>query len=284
MNKPKHLSVQDTVNNGTYYTSDKIVYIVEQMIRNIVSNDAVIVDTSAGCGSFANLKQTFKNEFIFADIDEFACDYMSNNLKLKKVIQKNTLLNVSRASIGIPKDKELIIVGNPPYNDWTSKSKQKLKNDFVLELDSDLKSRDLGISFLKSYNKLRADYVCVLHPLSYLIKETNFKSLKEFRDNYVLLDSYVISSGEFPNTSLTKFPILIGLYKKATEGMTFDFIKNYEFKIDQQKKKFKLNNYITSDRVIRKYPPIIKDRCKLDLNLYFYPYRDINSLRTSKIL
>lgn len=39
MNKPKHLSVQDTVNNGTYYTSDKIVYIVEQMIKNIVSKD-----------------------------------------------------------------------------------------------------------------------------------------------------------------------------------------------------------------------------------------------------
>jgi len=60
-----------------------------------------------------------------------------------------------------------------------------------------LSQRDLGISFLLSYNKLAADFVCVLHPLSYLIKKSNFEALWQFKDNYRLVDSVVISSGVF---------------------------------------------------------------------------------------
>lgn len=41
--------------------------------------------------------------------------------------------------------------------------------------DEDLFDRDLGVSFLKSYNKLKADVICILHLLSYLIKKTNFE-------------------------------------------------------------------------------------------------------------
>lgn len=281
MVEPKHLSIKEFVNNGTYYTSDKMVSIVKNMIKKIITKKAVIIDTSAGCGSFPNLKIDLNNKFIFADIDRFACEYMKNNLKLKNVIQINSLLNVSRESFGIKESDELIIVGNPPYNDWTSKSKQNIKNGLNIEIDSDLRARDLGVSFLRSYNKLKANYVCVLHPLSYLIKETNFNSLKEFKNNYRLIDSYIISSGEFSNTRSTKFPILIGLYQRNNQGMTFDYIKDFNFIVDNNKT-FRMNKYITTDKFIRKYSPILSDRKKSEINLYFYPYRDINSLKTSK--
>ncbi len=278
---PKHLTKKEFINNGTYYTSDKIVLIVQKMIEKITSKTSVIVDTSAGCGSFSNLNTKYNNKFIFADIDEFACQYMREELNLKNVIQTNSLFNVSRKKLLISDTDNLIIVGNPPYNDWTSKNKQKLKNRLNMDIDQDLKARDLGVSFLRSYDKLKANYVCVLHPLSYLIKETNFNSLKEFKNNYKLIDSCVISSDEFSNTGSTKFPILIGLYKRDYSGMTFDFVKEFSFNVSNNKI-FKIKNYKTTDKIIRKYPPVMSERKPSKINLYFYPFRDINSLKTSK--
>lgn len=281
MKEPIHLKQEDLVNNGSYYTSQDIVEITSKMIEKYVDETTVIVDTSAGCGSFASLKNNFENKFIFADIDSFACDFMNNKLKLNNVVNTNSLLNVSRDLFGISLQDKLVIVGNPPYNDWTSQSKKNLKKNFNLIMDEDLFARDLGVSFLKSYSKLKADIVCVLHPLSYLIKETNFRSLKEFKDNYILKDSCIISSGEFANTGSTKFPIVIALYIRNNKGMTYDYIREFNFNV-KDKSTFRIDDYRTSDKWIRKYPPIIKDRGKSPLNLYFFPYRDINSLKRSK--
>ncbi|GAA7224425.1 hypothetical protein HpCK27_09480 [Helicobacter pylori] len=87
----------------------------------------------------------------------------------------NALANPKRENYGVSQDEPLIIVGNPPYNDRTSFVKQDIKNkDFIFEIDNDLKSRDLGISFLKSFAILKPAFICVLHPLSYLIKESNY--------------------------------------------------------------------------------------------------------------
>ncbi|UWV78460.1 hypothetical protein NWE59_06335 [Mycoplasmopsis felis] len=78
----------------------------------------------------------------------------------------------------------------------------------------------MGISFLKLFNYLKADYASVLHPLSYLIKKSNFNQLKEFKDNYILIDRMIISSNVFLDTSKnTPFPILIGLYKRSQKGI-----------------------------------------------------------------
>lgn len=83
-------------------------------------------------------------------------------------------------------------------------------------MDTDVQTRDLGMSFLLSYNKLNADCVCVLHPLSYLIKRSNFKLLSNFSKNYKLIDGVIISSGAFSDNSKSiQFPILIGLYRKT---------------------------------------------------------------------
>jgi len=79
----------------------------------------------------------------------------------------------------ISSNDELIIIWNPPYNDTTSIIRSNIKNN-NLKMDIDIKTRDYGISFLLSYNKLNADIICVLHPLSYLIKKLNFNLLKDF--------------------------------------------------------------------------------------------------------
>jgi hypothetical protein len=102
--------------------------------------------------------------------------------------------------------------------------------------DADVFSRDLGISFLLSYNKLAADFVCALHPLSYLIKKANFEALKEFKNNYKLIDSVVVSSGVFSATSKTTcFPIIIALYERNSFGMDYEYISYYKFKTNDNK-------------------------------------------------
>jgi hypothetical protein len=72
-----------------------------------------------------------------------------------------------------------------------------------------VQTRDLGMSFLLSYNELKARFVCVLHPLSYLIKEANFKLLKKFSANYQLKQAKIISSNVFKDTSKSMaFPFI----------------------------------------------------------------------------
>jgi len=50
-----------------------------------------------------------------------------------------------------------VIVGNPPYNDRTSIVQSNLKNKESIPIDSAFQARDIGISFLRSYERLRAD-------------------------------------------------------------------------------------------------------------------------------
>lgn len=178
----------------------------------------------------------------------------------------------SRATYNIKDNEKLIIVGNPPYNDITSQIKKDIKKqDFVIDVD--LKTRDLGISFLRSYVKLYPDYICVLHPLSYLVKSSNFKLLNDFRMQYKLIDGLVISSRYF--TSGVEFPIIIALYKKGT--MSFDYIKNFSFKAEDGAV-FKLNDFDFIGNYLNKYP---KKKAKNPAG-YFYTMRDINALKRNK--
>lgn len=127
---------------------------------------------------------------------------------------------------------------------------------------------------------MRADYICVLHPLSYLIKESNFKSLKNFAKNYRLINAIIISSQIFCPKSLGFFPILIAFYKRDNQGMDYDFICDFSFKT-YEGKKFKLNNFDFIKYYIDKYPnkKRVDSRHKIAM---FYTLRDINALRRSK--
>jgi len=225
-----------------------------------------------------------KNDFLFiaADNDKAAVDYLKENFPSLRVIQKNALTDIKRDSYGISKNQKLIIIGNPPYNDTTSLKAKKIKKSSQnnLNIDFQIKSRDLGISFLRSYYYLKSDYVCVLHPLSYLIKETNFKHLKEFKDNYKLLKSLIIDSKKFSDTRGVSFPISISLYQLDKKGMNYDYIKNFPFRLEGGRQ-FSLSSFQFLTNLISKYPKKLPSGEYLD-NLFFFTFRDINSVMRNK--
>ena len=169
------------------------------------------------------------------------------------------------------------MIGNPPYNDITSEFRSGEKGENIC--DEDLRDRDLGVSFLRSYNKLKADMVCILHPLSYLIKEANFKRLREFRENYKLTKAEIFSSALFSGTGFGKFPIIVALYERNISGMDFNYIRGFGFNILDSNDTFILSKFQTTDGYINKYPPRKNDAKKSPIGLYYYTFRDFNSLK-----
>ena len=275
----KHLTYKEMTNYGCFYTPQKFVDNLIEKIKNNIPNykDYIFLDSSSGYGTF--LKSLQNHKTIGCDIDEKAIEIAKTQDQNSTYFCLNSLYNFSRKSISLNNEDKIIVIGNPPYNDTTSKVKQDLKAEKPCLIDSDLKTRDLGISFMLSYNKLKADYVAILHPLSYMIKKANFELLKPFFKNYSLIDHSIINSQEFSLTSKTKgFPIIIALYKKDEKGMKFEDIENLEFKtINNEKFNFKLDfikNYIS------KYPSKLKEHNKNDI--LFFTMRDINALNRSR--
>lgn len=275
----KHLTYKDMTNYGCFYTPQKFVDNLIEKIKNHVPdyNQYFFLDSSCGYGTFLHSLPGLKT--IGCDIDEKAVKIAKSNDTKSRYFCRNTLFNFSRNSISLNENDKIIIIGNPPYNDTTSKVKQDLKSETLYNIDSDLKTRDLGISFLLSYNKLKADYVAVLHPLSYMIKKANYDLLKPFFSNYKLIDHSIINSQEFSMTSKTKgFPIIIALYKRNKNGLSFDEIQNLEFKTIDNKifnlRMDSIKNYIS------KYPSKFKPYKENDI--LFFTMRDINALNRSR--
>ncbi len=272
----RHLQFQDRVNLGSYYTPPEIVNLAWQMINPHLDSRTTIIDTACGYGDFLkNHRQS-----IGYDIDGTAISIAKRNNDNTQFFQGNALHNVSRGKFGISPQSKLIVVGNPPYNDKTSLIRRKIKSE-LYDIDEDLTSRDLGISFLRSYDKLQADLVCVLHPLSYLIKPTNFKSLKGFAANYKLVAGQLISSSTFRESAkLTPFPIVIAFYRRDQRGMEYDFIRSFRFDVHGGGC-FCLSDFDYITNYISKYPskrhqPIPDD------SLFFWTMRDINALKRNR--
>ena len=273
-----HLAYESRVNLGSYYTPTEIVDVAWEIIAPHVGSQTTVVDTACGYGDFLrNCRQALT---IGADIDETAIDIAKENNDKVRFFQTNALCDVSRAKFGIPEQSHLIVVGNPPYNDRTSLIRHGIKSvDF--DIDEDIASRDLGISFLRSYNKLEADLICVLHPLSYLIKPTNFRLLKEFTANYRLIDGLLISSSEFPESAKhTPFPIVLALYQRNAQGMAYSFIRSFRFRV-ADKTDFCLDDFDYIAGYIDKYPKK-KHRPRYDDSLFFWTMRDINALKRNR--
>lgn len=273
----KHLNFKDKINLGSFYTPKWIVDIVYGFLRkNIVDiNEYFILDTSCGYGGFLCGEKA-----IGADIDSEAIIAAKKCFPGNKYFEHNSLLNISRSQYNLNLNDKIIIVGNPPYNDTTSIIRNKIKKE-KFPRDSDVTSRDLGISFLLSYNKLQADYVCILHPLSYLIKKTNFESLRNFKNNYILKDSMIISSGVFSETSKsTSFPIVVAFYEKSLSGMDYNYICNYKFST-YEGKSFILKDFDKIGNYISKYPNHKSIKTE-DTIAYFWTMRDINALKRTK--
>lgn len=290
-----HLAYESRVNLGSYYTPTEIVNLAWEMIAPYVHSQTTVIDSACGYGNF--LRNCGQSITIGCDIDETAIRVAKKDNDKVRFFQTNALYNVSRSKFGIPQQSDLVVVGNPPYNDKTSLIRQSIK-DVDFAVDGDIACRDLGISFLRSYNKLEADLICVLHPLSYLIKPTNFRLLKEFTANYRLIEGLLISSWEFPESAKhTPFPIVLALYQKDTQGMEYNFIRSFRFRI-ADKSDFCLEDFDYIANYVDKYPkkknpPTSDDSvCSLveedvrrsgkDNSLFFWTMRDINALKRNR--
>jgi hypothetical protein len=280
----KHLNHIDTVNLGSYYTPEVIVNLAYLILQKNIKDikDFSILDSSCGYGSFLRKKGIVKR-LIGADIDQKAISEAKKMISEVDFICQNSLWNVSRKSLTIKDDEKIITIGNPPYNDTTSIIRNSIKDSSIQnKIDVDIKTRDLGMSFLLSYDKLEADYVCVLHPLSYLIKKANFALISKFAKNYKLIDGIIISSHEFSDTSRgMAFPILIGLYKRDVGGMDYDYIQNYQFNVKDDGV-FRLRDFDTIVNYVQKYP----NKKFLNKNdkpvAKFWTLRDINALKRNR--
>ena len=272
-NKQNHLSSAATVNLGAYYTNTKHIQIVQNIISTVVEPNSIILDNACGYGGFLTNN---KNE-IGCDIDPIAVKQAIASNPNCNILQVNALYQTSRKQFNISEQSHLIVIGNPPYNDRTSQIRKTIKNEKPI-IDDDLKTRDLGISFLRSYDKLKADWVCVLHPLSYLLKRTNFNQLGSFSKNYSLKIAKVFSSAEFPdNSKISPFPIVIALYKRE-KGMSYDQVCKFRF--EESKIDFAVNDFLYLENFVNKYPRKIE---KEDFDgISFYTMRDINALKRNQ--
>ncbi len=274
---PIHLRKEELINLGSFYTSDEYVEIVWNFIRPLINSNTVVFDPACGYGAFLKEKTIAKK--IGNDIDKKAIEKAKLITGDVIYFNYNALTVLSRETYGIKDSDRLIIIGNPPYNDTTSQAKKRVKR-LQFQVEEKLKTRDIGISFLRLFYYLKADYVCILHPLSYLIKRANFRLLKPFNENYILKDGVIISSRVFKKTSKSsEFPIIIALYEKNRTGMDYEYIRNYKFKTIEGKV-FRLSDYDYIGNYINKYPR--KSETIRERDLLFYTLRDINALKRNR--
>ena len=269
--------VFNKINLGQYYTPFKYISLVNSWLVEVgVNQEYIIADLSCGDGRFLNLPSYSYNHRIGNDIDDNIIKQCISVNKEISWFNENSLIDISRSKYHIDNSK-LVIVGNPPYNDYTSITKRNIKQ--AIRMDDNIKTRDIGISSILSYNILKSDYVAILHPLSYLVKKSNFKLLKQFMDNYQIVKHVVFPSSEFDSTSTkSPFPILCILYKRVYgNGTSFNDILNFKFKtIDD--KTFSISDYDYVTDYIQKYPT----KQRYTPEILFYTLRDINALYRSK--
>lgn len=275
--KQQHLHKRERVNLGSYYTPEECVRIAQDLLAPHLDKDAALLDSACGYGSF--LENNAVRDVIGVDIDGYAVAMAKQLHPRAAVLHRNALVDANRESLGIATSRRLAIIGNPPYNDRTSQIQRRLKQQ-VNEMDRDLRKRDLGLSFLMSYAKLRADVICVLHPLSYLIKKANFNLLRGFKEEYALQEGILVSSGMFEeNSATTRFPIVIALYARSSQGMSYEDIVRFPFRTtDGDVLKLSEHDFIPKhiDKYPRKHAAITGD------SLFFYPLRDINALKRNQ--
>ena len=282
VNVSRHLGTEGRVNLGSFYTPARYVRLVgEWLLKHGVNYNWTIADLSCGYGAFFELGEIEglgKCRYLGNDIDTKAVAQAKSHFPNVQMSVGNALADIERLKFGIGDDEKLVIVGNPPYNDMTSQANQEIKTN-VVAIDADVRTRDLGMSSLLAYDKLRADYVAVLHPLSYLIKKANFSASRRFFANYTMLEHVVFPSSEFAGTSkVSSFPVIVALYRRTpAKGLTFDAVRKIRFRTTAGDA-FSIDgfDYVTDE--IDKYP---SDR-RYEPEILFYTMRDINALRRSR--
>jgi hypothetical protein len=277
---------------GKYYTQPHLVDLVNALLKRIMASHptAAIVDLAAGGGAF--LVGFPSHRTIGRDIDTDAVALMLE-MGFSDVAVANSLAGLDRRKFGLSAEAVLVCTGNPPYNDVSSLNKRSTQAKQVRgdEVDDDLSYKDMGISFMRAYAKLKPVAICVLHPLSYLIKASNFRALRALPTSYRLAEAVVFSSAEFGDNinGKTPFPVVAALYV-AGAGMEYEDIRTFPFPLwETQNGKFgptgsilRLDQVTTiDDGAVRKYPPTKEMPRVSELGLYLYTVRDTNSLLSS---
>lgn len=279
------------VSMGQYHTPANLSKMVEDVVRPLLDGmpDACVFDQAVGMGA---LLQPFKGHRLVGwDIDQTAVLTMKE-MGFTNVGHGNSLVNVSRKTFGIEEDEKLIIVGNPPYNDGSSQHKRQLKTttpNTAAICDADIQARDVGMSFMLAAAKLDPEAICLIHPASYLIKESNFKLLHQFSAKYRLEMGLVCSSEEFGLRG-TPFPVVVALYKPGK--MDYSHIENFEFAVYRNMsgvlldsgERLKLVNLETTKGFIRNLPPKASMAKTSDIGIHQFNFRDANYVITSATL
>jgi len=275
-----HLSYVNKTNLGSFYTPPHLVKLVYNTLKASIKTEVtgVVLEPACGYGSFFSVEFPFKKvRFVGSDIDPNAIKIAHQTFPHIEFKTANTLSGISREKLGIRDSERLIIVGNPPYNDITSRVKNGIKSEPCV-IENDIKTRDLGLSFLLASAKLEPDYIAVLHPLSYIIKKANFEILKSLMKAYKLLECVVFSSQEFSDTSkFTGFPIIVAVYEKNASGTLYNDIIKWRFKT-LENQIFSVSDFDYVCKYIPKYP----SRHLVPSKYKFYTMRDINALKRSR--
>ena len=279
INRQSHLGVVGRVNLGSFYTPAKYVELIAEWLEMYgIDETWTIADLSCGYGAFfelSELPEFARCRFIGNDIDAKAIETARKMFPLAEFTVQNALCDVSRDKFRVGANERIVIVGNPPYNDVTSQINQKIKTSDVA-MDADIRTRDLGMSSLLAYDKLKADYVAVLHPLSYLVKKANFNATRQFFGNYEMLEHVIFSSQEFAGTSKSAgFPVIVALYRRAEgRGLTYKDVRDMRFKTAEGVE-FAMAGFDNVTDLVKKYPH--KERYEPEI--LFYTMRDINALK-----
>ena len=278
-NYSSHLPDTKKANLGKYYTPKEIVETLRAEIAEDIHRDTYVMDLACGCGAFLELFDDC--HIIGRDIDPQAIEILQL-FNFSNIEVDNTLLNVSREKYGLAPSDDLIIIGNPPYNDTSSINKRystKAKNKREPE-DADIRCRDIGRSFLEAYAKLCPRKICVLHPLAFLIKRVNFQNLKYLSKSYRLTNSTIFKSTIFRDLyGGTPFPIVISTYERDDRGMDYSYICNFVFNIYGSTKKFQIARIEQAGHDYIHQTVTGVDLYNFsDIGLYHYNFRDMNSL------
>lgn len=259
---------------GAFYTPPFLAELLKEMLQPTLDalHDPVVFDSSAGLGGILGAFDDYT--VVAADVDAKIVAALGD-MGYVNVHCGNSLKSVSRDTYGIKETADLVIVGNPPFSGARG-------CEMMNEADMGLGTKDLGLSFLLGAAALKPKAICMLHPLSFLSKPSNFEQLQPLTDNYKLLKGVVVSSADFePSLSRTPFPVVAALYVPGS--MTFEDIEQFAFDVYEQNgsmmdtgKRLLLNAIKTTDEFIRKYPPKAKMDRVSDIGIYQYNFRDAN--------
>ncbi|MCE8163987.1 MAG: N-6 DNA methylase [Candidatus Moeniiplasma glomeromycotorum] len=88
INTANHLTYQAKINNGSFYTPSQLVNHVWEFIVPFLTKNIVILDTSAGKGSFFLNRENQNLLLIAGDNDQLAVNYLKENFPFLQIIQK----------------------------------------------------------------------------------------------------------------------------------------------------------------------------------------------------